>query len=231
MIALSRDVHTAWLNSAGLKRSGITTRTRDPRGGRVLRDARGRPTGIVQEAAVDLLPDPVQQFAERNDAAALRAIDRALAEAYRVAWSHGIVGVHATDGAASLTHLQRHQRERRLGVRVVHAIPLANLPHAQKLGLRTGLGNRWLRLGAVKIFVDGALGSQTAYMFRPYPHSAGQCGVPVTAGEMTIVAPNGERSKAQLSAGKSYFRKAGVEHDVLNETTSEIVFLEVELKP
>jgi beta-alanine degradation protein BauB len=49
--------------------------------------------------------------------------------------------------------------------------------------------------------------------------------------KMTIVAPNGERSKAQLGAGKSYFRKAGVQHDVLNETASEIVFLEVELKP
>jgi quercetin dioxygenase-like cupin family protein len=55
--------------------------------------------------------------------------------------------------------------------------------------------------------------------------------VPVTAGEMTIVAPDGERSKALLGVGKSYFRKAGVEHDVLNETTSEIVFLEIELKP
>ena len=55
--------------------------------------------------------------------------------------------------------------------------------------------------------------------------------VPVTAGEMTIIAPNGERSKAELGAGKSYFRKAGVEHDVLNETASEIVFLEIELKP
>lgn len=55
--------------------------------------------------------------------------------------------------------------------------------------------------------------------------------VPVTAGEMTIVAPNGERSTAQLGVGQSYFRKAGVEHDVLNESTSEIVFLEVELKP
>ncbi len=50
-------------------------------------------------------------------------------------------------------------------------------------------------------------------------------------GQMTIVAPNGERSKAQLGLGKSYFRKAGVEHDVLNETADEIVFLEVELKP
>src|ERR1700704_1193176 len=55
--------------------------------------------------------------------------------------------------------------------------------------------------------------------------------VPVTAGEMTIVAPNGERSKAQLGVGKSYFRKAGVEHDVLNESAAKIVFLEVELKP
>ena len=55
--------------------------------------------------------------------------------------------------------------------------------------------------------------------------------VPVTAGEMTIVAPDGERSKAQLGIGQSYFRKAGVEHDVLNESASEIVFLEVELKP
>jgi beta-alanine degradation protein BauB len=55
--------------------------------------------------------------------------------------------------------------------------------------------------------------------------------VPVTAGEMTIVSPEGERSKAHLAAGKSYFRKAGVEHDVLNESAAEIVFLEVELKP
>lgn len=55
--------------------------------------------------------------------------------------------------------------------------------------------------------------------------------VPVTAGEMTIVAPDGQRSKAQLAAGKSYFRKAGVQHDVLNETSTEIVFLEIELKP
>jgi quercetin dioxygenase-like cupin family protein len=55
--------------------------------------------------------------------------------------------------------------------------------------------------------------------------------VPVCPGEMTIVEPNGDRSKAQLGLGKSYFRKAGVEHDVLNETATEIVFLEVELKP
>lgn len=55
--------------------------------------------------------------------------------------------------------------------------------------------------------------------------------VPVTNSDMTIVAPDGSRSVAKLQIGKSYFRKAGVEHDVLNETGAEIVFLEVELKP
>lgn len=55
--------------------------------------------------------------------------------------------------------------------------------------------------------------------------------VPITTGEMTIVGPDGGRSKAPITTGQSYFRKAGVEHDVLNETGSEIVFLEIELKP
>lgn len=54
--------------------------------------------------------------------------------------------------------------------------------------------------------------------------------VPVTDSDMTIVAPDGSRSVAQLRIGKSYFRKAGVEHDVLNETGAAIVFLEIELK-
>ena len=54
--------------------------------------------------------------------------------------------------------------------------------------------------------------------------------VPVTTSTMTIVAPDGTRSASNIVAGKSYFRTAGVEHDVLNETDKEIVFLEVEIK-
>ncbi|ABE38657.1 cupin domain-containing protein [Rhodopseudomonas pseudopalustris] len=64
----------------------------------------------------------------------------------------------------------------------------------------------------------------------PHRHGMDYVIVPVADGEMTIVAPDGARAKAQLKTGKSYFRKAGVEHDVLNETATEIVFLEVELK-
>ena len=54
--------------------------------------------------------------------------------------------------------------------------------------------------------------------------------VPVTSGEMTIVVPGGERSKAPLAVGKSYFRKAGVEHDMLDATATDVVFPEIELK-
>ena len=54
--------------------------------------------------------------------------------------------------------------------------------------------------------------------------------VPMTDGQLTLVTGAG-RSSGTLRAGQSYFRKAGVEHDVLNETATEIVFLEIELKP
>lgn len=179
----SRDWHSVWLNTRGLAAAGITAATIDPPGGRYLRDAQGRPTGIVQEAAIEALPNPLLELARRTDAAALRLVDAALQQAYEVAWSVGVVGVHSMDDAASLRHFQRARTAAALGVRVVHAIPLANLAHAAALGLRSGLGDEWLRIGAVKIFSDGALGSQTALMFDDYPGRPGYCGVPVVAGD------------------------------------------------
>lgn len=194
VIVRSRDGHTAWLNSAALRRAGLTARTGDPKGGRCLRDARGRPTGIVQEAAIEQLPDPVREFGQRSDTAAVRAVDRALQQAYRVAWSLGIVGVHSMDDSASLACFQRQRYERKLGIRVVHALPFASMQHAIALGLRSGLGDDWLRLGGIKVFADGALGSQTAYMFRPYPGRAGDCGVPVVAGaELRVITVDAAR--------------------------------------
>ncbi len=194
-IVYSRDIHTAWLNSAAMRQIGITARTPDPAGGRFSRDERGRPTGIAQETAVDLLPDPVWKLAERDDPAATRLVDRALEQAYRAAWSLGLVGVHTMDGPASLRHLQRHRGRGDLGVRVVHAVRRENLDEAIKLGLRSGLGDRWLRLGGVKIFADGALGSQTARMFKPYPGSSDNCGLSMIGREeLTDVAATAVRN-------------------------------------
>lgn len=182
VLVRSRDGHTAWLNTLGLKRARITASTPDPKGGRYVRDARGRPTGIVQESAVDLLPDPVRDFALTSHPATERVIDRALQAGYRYAWAHGLVGVHSMDDGASLRHLARHQHEGKLSLRIVHAVPLAELDNACNLGLRTGFGDDWLRIGGVKVFADGALGSQTAYMFEPYPGQGDYRGVPNVAG-------------------------------------------------
>ena len=71
-----------------------------------------------------------------------------------------------------------------------------------------------------------AAGSATGH----HVHEMDYVIVPVTSGEMTIVAPGGERSKAQLAVGKSYFRKAGVEHDVINAGAETMTFVEIELK-
>lgn len=179
----SHDGHTAWLNTAALRRAGITSRTTDPPGGRIVRDARGRPTGILQEAALELLPDPLRELAQGPGEDSERSIDRALAAACREAWAHGLVGVHSMDDGASFSHLLRHRLDGRLGLRVLHAVPQADFPKATALGLRSGWGDEWLRLGGVKIFADGALGSQTAFMYDTYPDRRGYHGVPVVAGD------------------------------------------------
>lgn len=178
----SRDWHSAWLNTAALRRAGISARTPDPADGVIVRDARGRPTGILRENAIKLVPDPLRELARRTDGAAISLIDRALDGAERAARALGIVGVHSMDDGPSLWHLERRHRDGRLGIRVTHAVPLDRLDDALRLGLRSGLGDDWLRIGGLKIFSDGSLGSQTAYMFTPYPGRGRYCGVPVVTG-------------------------------------------------
>ncbi|MBL8879368.1 MAG: amidohydrolase [Phycisphaerales bacterium] len=185
-IVRSRDGHCAWLNTAAMRRVGIHAQFPDPPGGRILRDSAGRATGVVQESAVDALPNPIVELAQRTDAAARRVVDRALSSAYREAWSFGFCGVHALDDAASLSHFQRQRSAGTLGFRVVHSIPHAEMSRAIALGLRSGIGDDWLRVGAIKIFSDGTLGSRTALMFDAYPgmaDPASRFGVGVVTGE------------------------------------------------
>jgi hypothetical protein len=182
-IIRSRDVHSAWLNTRALRLAGITHSTPDPAGGRIMRDAHGEPTGILQETATEALPDPIGRIIRSTDPAARRMVDAALDAGEREAWKHGIVGVHTMDYGESFTHLARRRAAGRLGLRVAHALALARLDQAIEIGLRSGIGDDWLRIGGVKIFSDGSLGSQTAYMFDAYPDTPDNCGVPVVAGE------------------------------------------------
>jgi predicted amidohydrolase YtcJ len=174
----SKDGHLAWVNSSALRLAGINAQTTDPPGGEIARDRRREPTGILKEEAVGLIRKAVP--AEDPE-----SIDAGIREAMAVMHRFGIVAVHsfvgtdAFDGAAVFAAYQRLADANELRLRVWMTVPEDNLDAAIRSGLRTGFGNDWLRVGPVKIFADGTLGSQTASMIEPYENQPGNAGIAI----------------------------------------------------
>jgi len=168
-----KELHSLWLNSAALHRAGITAATGDVPGGVIDRDSTGEPTGILRDNAVTLAQRVYPPPELRQTMAAVRSSIPAL-------WRTGIVAIHnandTLDGLALRTYEGLHCR-RELHVRVLQHIPAGNLAHARAIGLRSGLGDAWLRIGGIKMFADGALGSRTALMQQPYVGEPGHWGV------------------------------------------------------
>ncbi len=156
-----KDGHSAWVNSAALRRAGIVRETSDPEGGKLERDTEGEPTGLVRENAMALFGKGIGQDDEEIPEASLM---QAIALAHRA----GLTAIHNVEGPNALRAWQSLHSHGKLKLRVVHAIPYTNLEHARALGLQRGLGDEWLRLQAVKMFADGSLGSQTAEMREPF---------------------------------------------------------------
>lgn len=168
-----KSAHAAWVNSIALRLAGVDAHTPDPEGGRIVRDARGVPTGILLETAMAL----VQRHIPPTDVAQLADL---YAEQQAEAWRWGLTGVHDFDGRRSLAAWQVLRERDQLGLRVVKTIRAAYLDQALTLGLRPGFGDDWIRLGQVKVFMDGALGPRTAWMAAPYEGEPDNLGVTVT---------------------------------------------------
>jgi predicted amidohydrolase YtcJ len=176
----SLDVHAAWVNSAALAAAGITRGTPDPYGGRIVRDAAGEPTGLLLERAVELmLPHLPVPPADLLDG----AIRDAQTEAHRL----GITGIHNVEDEAALAAFERLERSGDLRLRVLFHPPVASLPALVRRGVRSGTGSAWLRIGGVKLFLDGSLGSRTAWMLEPYAGSHDR-GMPLTSEEEAAAA-------------------------------------------
>jgi predicted amidohydrolase YtcJ len=169
----SLDVHAAWVNSAALAGAGITRDTPDPFGGRIVRDAAGEPTGLLQERAIELmlphLPDPPPAL-----------LDAALREAQAEAHRMGVTGIHDMEGDDAFAAFGRLEAADELRLRVLFHPPVATLPALIGRGVRSGVGSEWLRTGGVKMFLDGSLGSRTAWMLEPYAGSRDR-GMPITS--------------------------------------------------
>jgi predicted amidohydrolase YtcJ len=157
-VALSaRDGHSLWVNSAALARADGRLETD---GGVVERDERGEPTGVLRETAAWRFRSDVV-LAEIGDDEVLAAMRAAL----KVAASRGVSAIHDKDGGLGAHRaFQTLAGDDALTLRVWQSLPADQLPHFAALRIGPGLGDDRLRIGYLKVFMDGTLGSQTARM-------------------------------------------------------------------
>lgn len=166
----ARSLHAAAANSKALESAGLDASSPDPSNGRIDRDDAGSPTGILFEEAMELVSSKIPHpTAEETAQHLLRAQTKL--------WQHGLTGVHDFDGAHCFQALQLLHQRGELGLRVLKNVRYEYLDSALELGLRSGFGGRWLRIGNIKIFTDGALGPRTAAMFSPYEDMPGEVGL------------------------------------------------------
>jgi len=176
------DGHMAVVNSKVLKLAGITAKTPDPAGGIIYRKpSTQEPTGLLRDNAMNLVGERglIPPPADEEIAVAVRA---ALAEARQL----GVTSVQDMDGSSPATRTklfrlyQRMSRAGQLTVRVDLYWPLAEWQTLASLGLAREFGNDWIKIGGLKGFVDGSLGSSTAKMFEPFVNEPNSTGIYVT---------------------------------------------------
>jgi hypothetical protein len=156
------DGHMGLANSLALRLADITAKTPDPPGGAIVRDLHGNPTGALKDAAQDYIDKVVPPLSHDQR---LRAVKRALAHAA----SLGVTSVQHMDPDYADIAVYAELAERGELTTRIYAAPLITYVDDQaKIGIRRAFGSPYLRLGALKAFADGSMGSSTAYFFEPY---------------------------------------------------------------
>jgi hypothetical protein len=187
------DGHMAVANSVALKLAGVTAATPAPPGGVIVRDASGSPTGLLKDAAMGLVNKVIPPFTPARRAQALtRALEHAA--------SLGVTSVRDMGpDAGDLSAYADFAESGRLTVRISAAPSELQWADQARLGIRRGFGSPFFRLGAVKGFADGSLGSTTAYFFEPYTDAPASRGL--LADEMIPIAGMRERLTGADAAG------------------------------
>src|SRR5213083_2016249 len=152
---MARDSHSVWLNSAALARANGDLQVP---GGVVELDERGEPSGVLREESCWHFRDAYIEISDDEYVNAMRA-------GMKLAASRGVTAVHDKDGwLGALRFWQRLEGEGPLGLRVLQSLPAEKAEELTGVDVRSGLGGPRLRLGYLKAFMDGTLGSQTARM-------------------------------------------------------------------
>ncbi|MGH9347938.1 MAG: amidohydrolase [Vicinamibacterales bacterium] len=158
-------------NTKALDLAGITASTPDPPGGEIVKDAGGRPTGILKGTAADLVrrvqaPIPFEQRLVQ-----VRAVLQEAREG-------GITTMQDLTSGEQLMAYQALRRSGELTSRISIRPQLWDVAHVARLGLSRGFGDEWLRVVGYKAWVDGIMGSSGAMFFRPYDHNPNNRGYP-----------------------------------------------------
>ena len=182
------DGHMAMANALALRLAGITRNTKDPPGGTIVRDQDGNPTGLLKDAAMNLVYRVIPPPSEEQ---LLRMIRAAMDEARRF----GVTSIHDISSTEDVRAYQTLAARGELTLRIYSITPLPQWQAPATAGIRAGFGNDWIHLGALKGFADGSLGSTTALFEKPYDDAPETSGLP---NEMML--PEGNMLKMALGA-------------------------------
>ena len=156
------DGHMGLANSVALRLAGITAKTADPPGGTVVRDAQGNPTGALKDAATDYMDKVIPPLSHDQR---VKVVKRALEHAA----SLGVTSVqHMVASYEDITVYSELLQRGELTTRIYAAPLITHVDDQAKLGIGHAFGGPYLRIGALKAFADGSLGSGTAYFYEPF---------------------------------------------------------------
>jgi len=190
------DGHMALANSYALRIAGVTKRTPDPPGGTIVKDPQtDEPTGILKDEAMSLMyrhvPSPDDE--ERIEAARL-----ALTEARRL----GITSIQDISSSADVRIYEKLKSSGELTARFFCRLPISQWKELAERGIRVPTGDEWVRIGSLKAFADGSLGSTTALFFEPYVSDPSTRGLPsdiLLDGRLERWALEADSARLQLS--------------------------------
>jgi predicted amidohydrolase YtcJ len=166
------DGHMCLANSLALKLAGVTRETPDPPGGTIVRDAGGEPTGVLKDAAMNYVSKVIPSPSEDVMADAIRA-------ALAYAAENGVSSVQDMSASPEVFGVyQKLLANGELTVRVYGLQPLSDWGRLARVGVRAWFGNDKLKIGGLKGFADGSLGSTTALFFEPYLDAPKTSGLP-----------------------------------------------------
>ena len=170
------DGHMALANGAALRAAKVDRSARDVEGGTIVRDAAGEPTGILKDNAMGLVDPAVPPASDEMN-------DRALDAAMRYVAERGVTSVQNMGSWEDLAVFERAHRAGRLRTRIYAVVPLSTWARLRDTVAVRGHGDDWIRIGGLKGFVDGSLGSHTAAMLAPFSDAPTDTGLLVNTPE------------------------------------------------